>query len=687
MSQRGVAKGVLLVFFLSLLGKASASQLYIASGVTDSVIRYDGNTGAFIDAFVPSGSGGLDSPRGVIFGPDGNLYVSAGASTNAILRYDGSTGAFIDVFAASGNLGAAINPFGIVFGSDGNLYATDFNTDSILRFNGATGTFIDTFASGGGLDGARGLVFGPDGHLYVASADSDNVLRYNGLTGAFMDVFADNVDSRGLTFGPDGNLYVADFSAGEVERYDGTNGMLIDTFASGIDGPVGVAFGSDGNLYADGFLGDDMLRFDGGSGALIGEFISAGSGGLEEPRFFVFGPAEDVPEPETIALLVLGLAFIGLAKRQARQSCRPSVDVSRGKGDRTMCRTIFFRTLATVVLSIVTLTSPVHASVVLYGVVSGFGTGDGSGGGAGTGPGSASQLHRVDINTGHTVEISSAIGEGSGSVSGLAASADGTLYSVGGGRRSGILRDNGTCCRVDSVSNLFTISPTTGMFDSIIGPTDIENRGGDPVSGLPLGEFAQVGNQRQNVSDMAMNSAGELFGVVARGSQLGQFDLTTGFATKIGDIVTGSLSGNSGEGGRGNALAFDAADNLWFADDLMVTQINVATGAIVVATSRLIDYGVFGAVPAGETGYRIVGMDFHPLTGELFTTVQQGAEREMPMSYLAVLDPTSGNFSRIIGPTGVKLEGIAFVDVPEPTTFVLLVLGLSALGFARRRLQ
>jgi hypothetical protein len=119
----------------------------------------------------------------------------------------------------------------------------------------------------------------------------------------------------------------------------------------------------------------------------------------------------------------------------------------------------------------------------------------------------------------------------------------------------------------------------------------------------------------------------------------------------------------------------------------LVTQVDVVTGAVIVATSRLIDYGIFGAPPVGEAGFRIVGMDFHPLTGELFATVQQGQEGEMQLSFLAVLDPTSGNFSRVIGPAGVKLEGIAFVDVPEPATLLLLGLGFAGLGFARKWLH
>ncbi len=48
----------------------------VPSHATDEVLRYNGATGAFIDAFVSSGSGGLDEPLDLDFGFDGNLYVA-----------------------------------------------------------------------------------------------------------------------------------------------------------------------------------------------------------------------------------------------------------------------------------------------------------------------------------------------------------------------------------------------------------------------------------------------------------------------------------------------------------------------------------------------------------------------------------------------------------------------------------
>src|SRR5262245_19997828 len=67
----------------------------------------EGNTAIrFIDRFVAEGSGGLHASSVSHFGPDGNqdgvsdLYVPS-AVTDQILRYDGASGAFIDAFVAT----------------------------------------------------------------------------------------------------------------------------------------------------------------------------------------------------------------------------------------------------------------------------------------------------------------------------------------------------------------------------------------------------------------------------------------------------------------------------------------------------------------------------------------------------------------------------------------------------------
>src|SRR5581483_5907914 len=95
-----------------------------------------------------------------------------------ILRYDGNTGAFVSNFVPGDSF-----PLGAAFGSDGNFYATNSNTDTVGKYNGTIGAFISTFASS--VDDAAGLAFGPDHNVYVANSTAPgSVTKLNGMTGA-----------------------------------------------------------------------------------------------------------------------------------------------------------------------------------------------------------------------------------------------------------------------------------------------------------------------------------------------------------------------------------------------------------------------------------------------------------------------------------------------------------------------
>src|SRR5258706_12064842 len=57
---------------------SSGGYLLVSSFATHSVLRYDETSGAFVDAFIPTKSGGLRQPLGLVVGRDGNIYVSSG---------------------------------------------------------------------------------------------------------------------------------------------------------------------------------------------------------------------------------------------------------------------------------------------------------------------------------------------------------------------------------------------------------------------------------------------------------------------------------------------------------------------------------------------------------------------------------------------------------------------------------
>ncbi len=149
------------------------------------IARYHATTGKFLGDLDRRGFRFSFYPRGVVFGPDRLLYVSARGCplggdprVGYVLRFNAGTGEFVDVFASHDSVPDLHRPEGLVFDEDGNLWVTSFQgspaeSDRLIKLDGRTGRQLDQLVlapAGGPRAFAQAIVFGPEGDLFVPIA-------------------------------------------------------------------------------------------------------------------------------------------------------------------------------------------------------------------------------------------------------------------------------------------------------------------------------------------------------------------------------------------------------------------------------------------------------------------------------------------------------------------------------------
>ena len=288
-----------------LLSAANGSELLVGSWQTHSIGRFNLTTNQFLGDFVTPGSGGLGTPDGMDFGPDGNLYVSS-SQTNAVLRYDGGTGAFLGTFATQ----QLNQPGNLKFGPDGLLYVANKGTGQVLRFHPQSGNLVDVFAAGGGLVQPVGLLW-DQGHLYVSDFMGNAIRRFDAISGAFVDIFTVVNTPLILNLDPEGRLLVSSHQDSTIWKYDTATGTRIGSALIGgpVNCPVGHLF-ADGNLIVASWQNHRLLRY-GANGSFI-ERIGA-IGAVLLPNDLLLRP---VPEPSSCSFMAIVVLTLVKLRRQ-----------------------------------------------------------------------------------------------------------------------------------------------------------------------------------------------------------------------------------------------------------------------------------------------------------------------------------------------------------------------------------
>jgi DNA-binding beta-propeller fold protein YncE len=299
----------------------SPDILYIGDWADNSIKRFDAKTGDFLGTFVSSGSGGLNTPNGLLF-VNGKLLVAsqnAGLSISGeILQYDGTNGSFKGALVPSTDKNAPFAPRGIIL--DGSkLYVADLNkagikaTGRILSYNIDSGNFLgDLDIDIKNIDShPRGMVFGPDDSLYVSFRDlkkdglGGHVLHFN-PDGSFAEVFiADDGGvgklnrPEGLVFGPDGKLYITSFRADPTDtdsiriyskNGDFLNKIDLDTVGSERAYAQAILFGPKGYLFVPISNTGELRRYNIADGSY--KTLVESGGNLKAPCYLTFGKTD-----------------------------------------------------------------------------------------------------------------------------------------------------------------------------------------------------------------------------------------------------------------------------------------------------------------------------------------------------------------------------------------------------------
>jgi sugar lactone lactonase YvrE len=299
---------------------------------TGSVTRYQGGTQARVitglASIYGSTSGDVVGPNGITFGPAGTPIIAIGAGVDPTVRAT-------DLGPNGVNLSRLLNgPTSIDLGAYEAAHnpaggPVDSDPWHLARLPDAT---LVTDAGGNSL-----LRVGDDGSVSTVASFASR------LMGA---AFPSEPVPTGLAVGPDGAYYVGEltgfpFTPGAARIYRIEPGAAPTIFATGFTMITDLAFGADGSLYALEFDSNGLL-VPGSQGSL---WKVAGDGsrslvfadGLVNPTglairpdgFYVsnFGSSSGegqvlriapVPEPETYALMAMGLGAVGMLRRRRR---------------------------------------------------------------------------------------------------------------------------------------------------------------------------------------------------------------------------------------------------------------------------------------------------------------------------------------------------------------------------------
>lgn len=241
-----------------------ANYLYVSAFWIDQVVRINlaGDTrGHEEPPMITFAQGhGLDGPWGLAVRKD-VLFV-ASFTTDTIHRYNLNTGEFIDFFGNEDELDC---PEGIEFNGRGELLVVSFLGDELVQYT-EDGVWMSAVGSEQ-LKGPEDLTILLNGDVLVTSHYGNEIVRFQDDGGGgyvYAGRFAEITAPVGLTRGPDGQVFTTSYVSNSVARHDWQTGAFIDIFAAGGDlaGPAALAFQSARVLFICSYENDKVVLYN-----------------------------------------------------------------------------------------------------------------------------------------------------------------------------------------------------------------------------------------------------------------------------------------------------------------------------------------------------------------------------------------------------------------------------------------
>ena len=258
---------------------------------------------------VLSHGGPLHGTNGVMFGPDGRLYV-ASISSPAVVALDPESGAILERWGPEEGVKG---PDDLAFGPDGSMFWTDWAFGDVGRRT-PDGT---TTVVASPVPGVNPITFSDDGRLFVSQCGPGDQLFEIDPEGIEEPRLIGDQLSRGcvngMDWGPDDRLYGPRMSSNEVVRVD-VDGGTVETVASGFQRAVAVKFDSQGRLHVLDTGAGEVVRADVATGdtEVVGR-VGVGSDNLAfdaADRLFVSSFTDsyivEVTGPETNRPVIAG---------------------------------------------------------------------------------------------------------------------------------------------------------------------------------------------------------------------------------------------------------------------------------------------------------------------------------------------------------------------------------------------